>query len=94
MDGNVYCLSSVSQVSRGIIHTCVKVNVVQEAEIMEAWLQALEDCDSKDDESVDEDIGIKDEELDVDRKRAQVTECSTQGFLIRSEIQYMIGAGM
>lgn len=54
---------------------------------MEARRQALEGLDSEDADNVDEGIEVLEEELELDRKRAQTTEWPT-------EVQHMIAAEM
>lgn len=48
--------------------------LTQEAEIMQALTQALEDPDSEDVDNVDENIKIEDEESDLDCEWAQTKE--------------------
>lgn len=61
---------------------------------MDAWMQALKDCEDEDEDIVDKEINIEDKELDLNRERAKVTEGPTQEFGTGLEVQTMIAAEM
>lgn len=48
---------------------------------MDAWMQALEDCDGKDASHMEGDMEMDEEELELDRERVQTTEDRIQVYL-------------
>lgn len=68
----------MARASRGVLP--------QEAEVIEAWMQILEDCDCEDEDYVNRDIEMEDEEMGPDREQAGTTEYLTQDFVTRAEI--------
>lgn len=48
--------------------------LLQDTENMDAFMQAFEDCHSEDPDNVHEAIEMEDEELGLDRERAEPTE--------------------
>lgn len=68
--------------------------LAQEAEIMNALMQDLEDNDWEDAENVDEDIETGDKKSELERYQAETTEDPTPDFVTRSKLQAMIAPGM
>lgn len=64
--------------------------LTQEAKIMDPWTKALEDHDGKDANNVDEDIEIKDEELELLHELVQTKEDPIQEFFTHVEVQAKI----
>lgn len=69
-------------------------DLAHEAKITDAWTQAREVRGRKDVANVHEDIEIEDKESELNPERADMTEYPTQDFVILSEVQRMISAGM
>lgn len=62
--------------------------------IMDAWTEVLEDCDRKEADEIDEDIRIEDENLELDRDRAETTAYPAQNFFTHLEVQLLVAADM
>lgn len=61
---------------------------------MDAWAQALYECERKDANNVDQYIHINDSRLELYRDPAQMTEYLTQHFVTCTVVQDTIAAGM
>lgn len=66
--------------------------VAQDAEMLDAWTQVLEDCEREDADNIDEEIGLEYREMHLNRERAETTKYPSQYFATRSEVQKLITA--
>lgn len=85
MNWNVWWDAQMLRMSYRITWTCIKAIFGQEAEIMEAQMQALDDGDVEDAADVDDDIEIEDDWSSIVKKLSRRTPDSRLRYLLGGE---------